>query len=213
MTSITAIKPTAQDPARYTIRAGGKVVATLAESSVKRLGLSVGAAWTDALAAEVREAAARDKALRDAMRSVGRRAQSRGMLAERLQRRGYDADDVGRVLDQLEARGLIDDEAFGRLVVRAELHRKAAGERLLRHKLMQKKVPRELIDGVLAEELAGRDAVAEARALAERRLATRALQRLDAPARQRRAWSLLARRGFDVETIKAALDGLFEQGP
>ncbi len=211
MQHITAIKPTRNDPARHTIRAGGKVVATLNDASVKALGLAVGMDWTEELAERVGEAAAKDKAMRDAMRMIGRRALSRGMLAERLARKGYDPEHIDGVVGRLSERGLLDDDAFGRLVVRAELQRKPAGARLLRHKLAQKKVPRELADRLLGEELAERDLVAEARDLAERRLRTAAMQRCDRATRQRRLWSLLGRRGFDVDTIRAALDGLFDE--
>jgi len=205
---ITSIKPTKNDPSRFTIRAGGKVVATLNEKSVQALGLAVDTEWTDELAERVAETASRDKAKRDAMRMLNRRALSRGMLAERLARRGYDSELVDRIADELADRGLLDDEAFGRLLIRSELARKPAGERLLRHKLIQKKVPRDLIDRLLAEQLAGRDLVDEARDLAERRWHSAGMQRCDPATRKRRVWSMLARRGFDPETIQSALAGL-----
>jgi regulatory protein len=211
MQRITAIKPTSHDAQRFTVRAGGEVVATLAESSVRALGLWVGMAWTGDLAERVRAAALNDKVRRDAMRLLNRRPLGRGMLIERLIGRGYPRKDIDDVVEDLAWRGLVDDQAFARLVIRAELGRKPAGRRLLRHKLMQKKLAPELIDRLLDEELGERDPVSEARALAERRMATAAMQRLDPRKRQQRLWNLLARRGFELETIRDAMNGLLDE--
>ena len=93
-------------------------------------------------------------------------------------------------------------------VIRAERARKPAGARLLRYRLMQKKVPRALIDRLVAEADEAYDAVDEARALAQRRLAAAAMRTLEPAVRRRRVWATLARRGFDADTIRNAVDGL-----
>src|SRR5258705_210024 len=64
--------------------------------------------------------------------------------------------------------------------------------------------------GVVGEAAGKTDMVGEARRLAEKKLRSAGLQRCDPVARKRRLWGALARRGFDFDTIEAAMKGLDE---
>ena len=114
-----------------------------------------------------------------------------------------------RVLDRLESLKLLDDEAFGRMVIRSELSRKAAGPRLLSQKLWQKGIDRKLAERLIAEAVRPGDQTEEATELARRRLRTMA--RLDPAARKRRLYGLLARRGFGPDTIDAVMRALAQE--
>lgn len=217
---ITAITPTARDPRRATVRAGrggpngkgkGKVVATLPTREIEALGLHVDQPWDDALAARVEQAVHVDKAMRKAMNRLNRRAMSRRDLDRKLSDLGFDEPTRERVLNQLAKLKYLDDEALGRSLIRETRRAKPAGPRLLRQKLFQKGLDRTLIDQLLAEVRADPDAEPESEAveLARRRLAQMA--RLEPAARQRRLFGLLARRGFEPETINAALETLRDE--
>ena len=209
-TTVTRLQPTKRDPARVMIRVGAKVAATLPRSAVDELGIAAGTPWTPALAAAVAEAVDADKARRYALNALGRRALSRGELVERIRRRGHGDEVARRVVDDLGSRGLVDDLAYARAVIRSERARKPAGPALLRAKLMHKRVDRQTIDAAIAEADDGYDQVEAARQLIERRLRTTAMRRADPPTRQRRLWALLARRGFSVDIIRAAIKAMAE---
>jgi len=213
--TVAKLQPTRRDPGRVMIRVAGAVKATLPREVVDRLGISVGDPWTDALEARVAEAADADKARRYALNALGRRALSAGELAERIRRRGHPPHVAADVVQEMVDKRFIDDEAYGRSVIRSERSRRPAGPRLLRQKLMHKRLDRALIDRLLRELQAEQDPVADARRLLDARLRAPSFQRLDPATRQRRLWSQLARRGFDPDTIRAAMEdaGETEQQP
>ena len=200
---ITAITPIDDDASRAAVRVGRRIVARLSWAQIEALALAVDQPWDDDLAARVADAAELTKAMRHAQSTLARRPHSRYELGGKLRKRGHGADVCRQVLDTLEQRGELDDEAFAHALVREELARKPAGAMLLRQKLAQKGVPRAIADRVVSEALAERDQVEPATQLARRRAMS--LARLDAVTRRRRLHGLLARRGFDRDTIDAAL--------
>jgi regulatory protein len=103
---------------------------------------------------------------------------------------------------------VLDDEALGGALIRAANARRPAGPRLLRAKLHQRGIPQATVDRLLAAADAD-PADATARALELARKKHRSLDPQLPPAtRARRLWGLLARRGFEPETIRDALNQL-----
>lgn len=211
--TITAIKNVPSDPHRVSVRVGKKSVAKLPREAVGEIGLVVGERWTEALAARVEQAAGLDKMRRDALRLVNRRDYSSGELVFKLTQKDHPRKLAEALVAELAERGLIDDEAYGRSVIRTELSRKAAGRRLLQQKLYQKKLPRDLIETLLNEHDASddHDDIAAATELAEKKLATATLMKCDAEKRRQRIYGLLARRGFGPEVINKVMSAVAEQ--
>lgn len=212
---ITALSPTKRDPGRLTIKVAGRAVATMQAKRIAELGLEIGMPWTDALAEQVAHAAAFDKAMRAAMNRLNRRAMSRSQLRRKLTDRKLELDvaAVDAALDRLEELDLIDDEAFGRALIAEILRGRPAGPMLLRQKLMQRGLERNLIDRLIAENEPSEEAAIEgAVKLATTKL--RSLQRYDAATRKRRLWGMLQRRGFSSDIITSTLsqlDGLDDE--
>lgn len=211
--TITAIKNVPSDPHRVSVRVGKKSVAKLPREAVSEIGLVVGERWTEALAARVEQAAGLDKMKRDALRLVNRRDYSSGELVFKLTQKDHPRSLAQALVDEFAERGLIDDEAYGRSVIRTELSRKAAGRRLLQQKLYQKKLPRDLIETLLNAHDADEDHddITAATELAEKKLATATLQKCDAQKRRQRIYSLLARRGFGPDVINKVMAAVGEQ--
>ena len=203
MDQITSIKPTQRDPKRVTIRVGRKVVATLAMSKAEELGLHAGQTWDATLAERVAAAASYDKALRQAMNRLNRRALSRRDLDRKLHGLGYEAKVREDVLDRLTEMRFLDDEAYGRALIDATLRRKPAGPQLLRQKLYQKGLDGSLIEKLVGEATDAQDLAPGAVDLARKKLRT--MQRLDIETRKRRLYGLLARRGFNPDTISSVM--------
>lgn len=209
MPCITAIRPTQRDPGRMTIRLGGKVVATLPMRKIEELGLHVGQVWDEALAQRVRQAGVFDKALRQAMNRLNRRAMSRRDLGRKLGDLGHEAPVCEAVLDHLTERGFLDDEAYARALIDATLRQKPAGPQLLRQKLYQKGIGRSLIEKLVGEATDGQDLAPGAVDLARKKL--RSLKRVDIATRKRRLYGLLARRGFNPDTISSVMSELADE--
>ena len=190
---------------RCTVMVGRRAAARLSREAVERLGLRVGQPWDAAAESRIAEAQAQERAMTYAMRLLRRRPIGTAELIDRLNRKGHAAAAAQAVIHRLTEKGLLDDEKYGRLVVQSELARKPTGRRLLAHKLYRKRLPRELIGRVVDQAVRQSDPIADARRLVEQKLRGATLRRCDPRTRQRRLWGLLARRGFDYETIEAAL--------
>jgi regulatory protein len=205
---ITAIVPTKRDAQRAMVKVDGEVFATLSQKRIALLGLEVNQPWDEALAQRVEAAAAFDKAMMHAMNAVSRRAMSRFELERKLQQKGHDEAVRQQVLERLAELSLLDDEAFGRALIRETQRSKPAGPRLLRQKLMQKGLDRALIDQLVTEATDAADPLDGAMTFAQKRL-TR-LQGLPPATQKRRLFGQLARRGFEVETINEVMDRLHD---
>ena len=147
-------------------------------------------------------AAAREAALK----LLERTRRTRSDLARRLRDKGYAAAVVEDVLERLAAVGLVDDVEYARAYLEQRLRRRTAGWRRLEQDLRARGVS---ADDVAAarerlEEREGHedDASGARRVIAQ---AAKRYARLDPATRRRRLYALLVRRGFDGDTIDAAL--------
>ena len=135
-----------------------------------------------------------------ALRLLTVRSRSRSELRQRLLRADFEPDEVELALDDLEAVGLIDDEAFARELAEHQ-RRKGLGRRAGLAGMRAKGVDREL-----AERITG-DVNPEDEAERAAEVASNRLQRmrgLDPVTRQRRLQDFLMRRGYDPETARSA---------
>lgn len=139
------------------------------------------------------------------------RSRSVAEVRRRLTGAGYRPELVEGAISRMVELGMLDDEAFARAWVESRDRARPRGERAIRQELRLKGIDRSVVDAVLAER---RDA-ARARsgsdpdsvdpdvAAAEHLLArnARTLDRVADPRQRRqRAYTLLARHGFDPET-------------
>jgi regulatory protein len=142
-----------------------------------------------------------------ALRLLTVRSRSRSELRQRLIRADFEPAEVDAALDDLEAVGLIDDEAFARELAEHQ-RRKGLGQRAGLAGMRAKGVDREL-----AERITG---AVNPEDEAERALevATTRLQRLrglDPVTRGRRLQDFLMRRGYDPETARSACRRALEE--
>ena len=147
-----------------------------------------------------------DAAREVALRLLERTRRTRADLAKRLRDRGYAAATIEQALDRLAAVGLVDDVEYACAFLRGRASRRPAGRRRLELELRARGVGAE--DVALAFERSAPDAGSADEAEGARRvlaLAERRYRTLDPRSRQQRLYALLVRRGFDRETIAAAL--------
>lgn len=206
-----------KDSSLRRIRLDGLFVASVDERDVSELGVRKGVGWDFALAAAVLEAAQRADAWRFALRSWEFRACSSGQMMDRLRRRGTPTVAAEGAVAKLVRLGLLDDRAYAMSVGRTVIGSRGAGARLIEQKLMQRKVERGLAKEVAEALTRERDDVADALAMARRRLA--GMSRLDDSAKRRRIHGFLARRGYGpgvcMEAVRGAMadpEGLEDDG-
>lgn len=161
-------------------------------------GLAVGAALDTASRAALERAGAADAAERRSLSLIARRPRSRAELSRRMAAWGLPAEDAARVLERLQGMGVLDDTALASAVVSSRRAR-AYGRLRIESELARLEVDPG-VSGALVETSTAAE-VDRARAA----LGSRYRGGARDPADLRRAAAFLARRGFDGDTVAAAL--------
>jgi regulatory protein len=148
-----------------------------------------------------------------ALRLLEARRRTRRELERALAERRFDVAEVSAALDRLERAGLVDDAEFARAFLRERMSRRAVGVRTIRAKLLARGVAAAVADEAITELTAslpegpavGGVASEVERARAALRQVERRYAALEPRERRRRLSAVLARRGFEWETIEQVL--------
>ena len=205
MPLITAIEPSRRREGRFELLVDGRHHATVSLEIVERLGLRPGVdvgPLAEALSQEAALLATYDRALR----MLAFRARAGTELRRALLRKGEPPANVDAALDRLVVAGLIDDEAFARQFARSRAAGPGVSRRRIQQELGRKGVARAVSDEAVAEvfEEDGIDEGEVAVAAARRKL--RSLADLEPAVRHRRLYAFLARRGYDADHIRRAIE-------
>jgi regulatory protein len=149
-----------------------------------------------------------------ALRLLERQRRTRSDLERRLRDKGYAGAAVAPVLDRLAEVGLVDDVEYARAFMAGRRARRAAGARRIEQELRARGVSAGDIEAArlrLDAEQGGMDEATAARQVVAQ--ADRRMRGLDPRVRRQRLYALLARRGFDGDVIRRALDLPEEAGP
>jgi regulatory protein len=142
-----------------------------------------------------------------ALKLIERARRTRSDLARRLKEKGYTSAVVNEVLDRLAEVGLVDDVEYARAWLSGRWGRRPSGWRRLQQELRGKGISDADITRakeLLSERGGAPDEVASAARLAEQ--ARRRYARLDPREQRQKLYALLARRGYDGDTIRRALE-------
>ena len=150
------------------------------------------------------------RALQFALHLLSIRARSHQEIAGRLQRKGFEAEVVAQVLQELTARRLLDDETFARGWVQARLLHRHLGRRRLAEELREKGVSEEIARTILQEAFQEVSEEEVARQAAEKRF--RVLAHLSGGVIRRRLAGYLLRRGFPREVVERVVNLLISRG-
>jgi regulatory protein len=117
---------------------------------------------------------------------------------------------VDRAIERLTEQGLLDDSAFAESFTRAKVLGAQQSRRRVQQDLARKGVAREVTDAAIAtvfeeEQVDQREIVEQA---ARKKLVS--LRKLEPVVRRRRLYAFLARRGYDADNIRAAMDAVGE---
>jgi regulatory protein len=207
MPVITGLIPSARKPGRFDLLVDGRHEATLSIETVERLALALGHAYDDVRDAVQREAsflATYDRALN----MLALRARSSRELRRQLIRKGEPESQVDAAITRLEVAGFLDDGAFARQFARSKALGGGMSRRRIQQELARRGVARQVgdhaIDDVFEEEQLDEGAVVEQAA----RKKLRSLKSLDAETRKRRLYAFLARRGYDLDDIRRAMQAI-----
>jgi len=204
MSVISGIIPAHRPAGRFAVVVDGRERAVLSLDAIERLGLVVGrsvAGLEEAIALESARLHSYDRALN----MLALRARSSSELARSLVRKGEEKPHVDWAIARLLEQGLLDDAAFARALTRSRVVGGKRSRRRVEQELARKGVSRtvagEAIDDVFEDEAVDQRAIVEEAA----RKKLRSLAGLEPAVQRRRLYAFLARRGYDLDDIRAAI--------
>ena len=209
---VTALVPSSRREGRFDVMVDGVVAATVGAESVSRLRISVGMALDErrlaALDEEGRVMGAVDRAL-DALAFRDRSAME---LRRFLQRKGVDASVAEVAVARLVESGVVDDARFSRSLARSRVAGAGASRRRVGQDLARRGVAPAVAEQAIAEVWVEEQVDDDEAVLALARKRARTLVGLEERVRERRLYGYLARRGYDPDQIRHALDTLEREG-
>ena len=136
------------------------------------------------------------------------RARSVSELRQKLIRKGEPADAVDEAIERLKAQKFLDDEQFARQFARSKVVGAGASRRRIAMELGRKGIERSLADAAIDDlaESEGLDVSAAIHKVAEKKW--RSLAKLDPETATRRLYAFLARRGFNPDEIRSAMQAI-----
>jgi len=204
MSVISGIIPAQRPAGRFAVVVDGRERAVLSLDAIERLGLVVGrsvAGLEEAIALESARLHSYDRALN----MLALRARSSSELARSLVRKGEEKPHVDWAIARLLEQGLLDDAAFARALTRSRVVGGKRSRRRVEQELARKGVSRtvagEAIDDVFEDEAVDQRAIVQEAA----RKKLRSLAGLEPAVQRRRLYAFLARRGYDLDDIRAAI--------
>jgi regulatory protein len=208
MPVITAVVPHPRRSGRFGVSVDGVEVATVGIEGLERLGLRVGVEVSPrlltALADETAAVAVYDRALR----LLAGRGYAVAELSRRLTRTGAEARHVAVTIERLTAIGALNDAEYARSLTRSRVRSRGTSARRVKQELWRQGVAADVaadaVEAVFVEEAVDESATVER--LARRR--AEALSGLDPAVRRRRLYAYLARRGYDSDDIRRALEAI-----
>jgi regulatory protein len=204
MAMISGIVPAVRPAGRFAVLVDGRERAVLSLEAIERLGLVVGRP-VDALADAIALESARLQSYDRALNMLAFRARSSRELARSLVKKGEERSHVDWAIARLQEQGLLDDAAFARAFTRSKVVGGKQSRRRVEQDLTRKGVSRtvagEAIENVFEEEAIDQRAIVEEAA----RKKLRSLSGLDPAVQRRRLYAFLARRGYDLDDIRAAI--------
>lgn len=210
MPTITALTPSPRHPGRFDVLVDGRPMATLSLDAIERLRLTVGASVAGR-EEQVAQAAAELKVYDRALNMLAFRARSSAELGRSLVRKGEPKELADRAVRRLLEQGLLDDAAFAESFTRAKLLGARQSKRRVQQGLAKKGVTRDVTDTAIATvfEQEGVDQRAIVEEAARKKV--RSLARLEPAVRRRRLYAFLARRGYDADDVRKAMEAVGEE--
>jgi regulatory protein len=202
--TVTALVAQKKNPDRVNVYLDGKFAFGLA--AIEAVRLRRGQVLTDSDVRRLQAADDVEKAREKALRFLSNRPRSEWEVRQNLLKAGYGDEAIDRVLERLRGVGLVDDAAFVQYWIENRAQFKPKGAVALRQELRRKGVDRAVIDTVLEESGHAEDKAAIQAAVA------RADRYRQLPRQEfaQKLGAYLARRGFDYETVREAVQAAWQ---
>jgi len=206
MATITSMEPLFRHKKRLAIQLDEEPWAVLSQKVVKENGLQPGTEVDEAMAEALLEADGKT-AVQLCLWFLEQQAYTRAELERKLKEYGYTEENRDNAIARMMKAGYLNDAAVAEFAAE-----KYAGQSMGRRAVIQKLRMRGLDEETVAAAMENHDPEQEREAAAA--LAVRYWNRYihdEVPKRRQKTAAALARKGYDWEIIRSAMDGLREE--
>jgi len=140
-----------------------------------------------------------------AVKALASKDRTRSELVEFLSTRRHSPVAIDAAISNLEEVGVVDDRRVAEVIIRTRLAEGHFARALVEASLLERGVEPGLVKAVLGELVSDRDEGGEALEIARLRVRT-SRAKLTPETIKRRVFAFLARRGFDEETARQAVE-------
>ena len=201
---ITAIRVQKHDPGRLNIELDGEFAFGL--SRMTAAWLKVGDKISESKAAALQKSDASEAAYQKATRLLDYRPRTEMEIRQKLQQKGFEAEEIESVVRRLKNANLVADEQFARMWIENRNESHPRSQRMIRYELRNKGISEQIIDNALTESEQDSELAMKAASRYARRLNS-----VDRQAFQKRLSAYLARRGFSYGTIAPVVRDLIKK--
>ena len=201
---ITAIRVQKHDPGRLNIELDGEFAFGL--SRMTAAWLKVGDKISESKAAALQKSDASEAAYQKATRLLDYRPRTEMEIRQKLQQKGFEAEEIESVVRRLKNANLVADEQFARMWIENRNESHPRSRRMIRYELRNKGISEQIIDNALTESEQDSELAMKAASRYARRLNS-----VDRQAFQKRLSAYLARRGFSYGTIAPVVRDLINK--
>ena len=206
---ITKIEKQKKNSKRWNLYVDGEFACGISEDTFLNFGLRTNDEITQESIDEIKRFDEYQYAKKAALDSLSYRIRSRKEVKDKLKEKKISQSNIEKTLAHLEKLGLLNDEEFARLLVQSKTGKNPAGKNVIKQKLFQKGISKEISEKVLDELYTESN---------EKKLILDVfnkykpkLKGLDEYKRRKKMFEYLARKGFDFDLINEFLNEKFKE--
>ena len=196
---ITSIEKQKRSKKRWNIYADGDFFCGLYADTILKYGLHVNDDYTEQRLHEIKDYDEYIYGKDIALNFLSYRIRTTSEIKKKLKEKKISVKSANKVLKYLEDSGLIDDEEFAKLLIEENIRRNPVGIRVLKQKLFEKGVPKQVGEKVLEKVLENIDE--KQLALVNFNKLYKKIRNKDKTEQKRKTYEFLTRKGFGYDVI------------
>jgi regulatory protein len=201
---ITKIEKQRKNSKRWNLYIDGEFSCGISEDTFLKFGLRTNDEITDDLINEIKKFDEYQFAKKSALDLLSYRIRSTTEIRDKLKSKKISSDTIDKTISHLDKIGLINDEEFARQLVLSKTGKKPAGKNVIRQKLFQKGISKNIADNVI-EELYTGDKENELITEVYNKYAKK-INGMDKYQKRRKLFEYLMRKGFGIDSINEFLN-------
>ena len=208
---ITKIEPQKKNKKRFSIYNNNEFIIGVSDVTLLKFNLHVGVEINEDLIEKIKNKEDFYSLKDSAYRFLSRRQQSVKELKDKLNKKSGNTNLINKVINELLDKNYLNDLTFAKVFLKEEIKLKKNGPLLIKSKLFQKGVSREIIDSLISSDYTDGIKIENCTYLAEKKL--RSLNKtISGQDKKRKLINFLKQKGYDWETCDQVIHSIIPGG-